>query len=113
MPLQNALFRPRITGTFSTDHDPSQCFSERLAATMDILDTGIDAHGRFLDSAYNTNYGVNFVRDTSDIEDAKKRKNDVVETKSDEEYFDGVGMRVCFKASRPWQARRGCRAIVP
>ena len=67
---------------------------------MDILDTGIDAHGRFLDSAYNTNYGVHFVRDTNDIEDAKERKEAALETESDEEYFDGVGMRVCFKVGR-------------
>ena len=67
---------------------------------MDILDTGIDAHGRFLDSAYNTNCGVNFVRDTNDLENAKKRQDQAVETESDEEYFEGLGMRVCFKVGR-------------
>ena len=76
---------------------------------MDILDTGIDAHGRFLDSAYNTNYGVNFVRDKNDLENAKNAKDRVEETESDEEYFDGVGMRVCFKASRPRRSQASCR----
>ena len=77
---------------------------------MDILDTGIDAQGRFLDSAYNTNYGVNFVRDTNDLEIAKKRKEEALETESDEEYFDGVGMRVCFKVSCLRRAGRSYRA---
>lgn len=64
---------------------------------MDILDTGTDAQGRFLDS---TTYGVNFLRDTSiDIESGKPTSNGLAHLESEEEDYSGVGMRVCFKVS--------------
>ena len=66
---------------------------------MDILDTGTDGQGRFLDS---TNYGVNFFKDTAhDLEAPKSRVSEADRLESDEEDFSGVGMRVSFKA-------RGC-----